>query len=427
MLASSLLAVRWKRAGRELCHPVWPGVPLSLERPARPTEVLWRGPRRALTLLGSIDYGPSLVQRLVSRLDERYVPGAAVCGSRADSHAPPQCDDHEQMPSKTPRTPRQRRARLILLLAVAGLLLLGAALLLQRRTPPRCARLLPESQAIVYFDLRPLRAATHFDQRPVAHDPAYQRFIEATGINFERDLDEAAFALHRTADPLGPNGPVAYSEVFAGRFDADRLTRYLAGVAAAEESYAGGTIYAMPSAGRTVRVALLGSRLVAISNAPTAEQIHSILDRDRSSLLPFGGSSLLLNHYKEVPLLSLAWGIGEIGLPFADHGRLSLMGLVLPMRLDTTFIASLRWTGSLRLRLEQIALSERAAAAAAGTLQSLIHVGQVAENNLPGSLVDENVRALLNSATVANFDNRAVVNATLPEHFFEKLMAAPRP
>ena len=329
------------------------------------------------------------------------------------------------MPAETPSTPWRRRPRLLLALIAIGLLLLGAALLLRRQLPPECARLLPESQAIVYFNLRPLRAATHFDQHPVAHAPEYQRFIDATGINFERDLDQAAFALNRTADPLGPNGPVAYSEVFSGHFDAARLTLYLTRVAAARESYAGKTIYAIPNAGRTVRVALLGSGLVAISNAPTAEQIHSVLDRHRSSLLLVGGPSLLANHYKDVPLLSLAWGLGELGLPFADHGTLSLMGLVLPMRLDTTFIASLRWTGSLSLRVEQIAPSDGAAGAAAATLQSLIHVGQLAENNLPGSLVDENARALLNSAKVVHYNDRAVVTATLPAHFFEKLMAAP--
>jgi hypothetical protein len=319
----------------------------------------------------------------------------------------------------------RRTLRPTLILAAVGLLLLGIALYLRKQAPPECARLLPESQAILYFNLRPLRAATHFDRRPVPHDPEYQRFIDATGIDFERDLDEAAFALHRTADPLGPNGPVAYSEVFSGSFDAPRLARYLAAASSSQESYAGRTVYSVANAGRTVRVALLGTHMVAVSNTPTAEQMHSILDRYRAWVLPFSGSSLLAAYYKDVPLLSLAWGLGEIALPFTDHGAISVMGLTLPMRLDTTFIASLRWTGSLRLRIEQIAPSEAAATAAAKTIETLVNLGRMAENNLPGSLANENARALLNSATVVHYNDRAVLNATLPAHFFETLMSTP--
>jgi hypothetical protein len=312
----------------------------------------------------------------------------------------------------------------VIFLAVAAVVA-GGLIYLDKQAPPECARLLPESDAVVYFNLRPLRAATHFDQRPVHHDADYQRFIDATGIDFERDLNEAAFALQRQAYPLGPNGPVAYSEVFSGAFDAARLTRYLAGTAAASESYAGATIYSIPNDGRTVRVALLGHQMVAVSNTPTPEQIHAILDRYRTGWLPFSGNSLLAAHYKDVPLLSLAWGLGEIALPFTENGKVSVLGFALPIRLDTTFIASLRWTGALRLRVEQIAPSEKAARAAAATLESVINLGRIAENNLPGPMVDENIRAMLNSATVVQYNDRAVLNATLPARFFEKLMAAP--
>ena len=316
-----------------------------------------------------------------------------------------------------------------LLVIAAAALVVAGVVYFSKQAPPACARLLPESEAMVYFNLRPLRAATHFDRHPVPHDPDYQHFLDATGINFERDLDEAAFALHRSADPLGPNGPVAYSEVFVGHYDRARLERYLEGVAQSREGYAGRTVYSIPSAGRTVRVALLSSGksggMVAVSNTPTSEQMHSILDRNRTSLLPFSGSTLLSEHYRDVPFLSLAWGLGEIGLPFGDHGEFRVMGLTLPWRLDATFVASLRWTGALRLRIEQIAPGEDAASASAASLQALVKIGQLAENNLPGGLANESVRALLNSATVVHYKDRAVLTATLPTHLFEKLVATP--
>src|SRR5471032_2208993 len=119
-----------------------------------------------------------------------------------------------------------KRTKTTVLIVGIIFLLLAGALYLRKKAPPEAARLLPESDGIVYVNLRPLRAATHFDQRPVAHDPDYEQFVDATGIEFERDLEEAAFALHRMADPSGPNGTVAFSEVFVGRFDGKRLVGY---------------------------------------------------------------------------------------------------------------------------------------------------------------------------------------------------------
>jgi hypothetical protein len=198
--------------------------------------------------------------------------------------------------------------RVAIALALVGLAVLLVAGFLRKSSPPRAARLLPESDGIVYIDATPIRAALRFDSHPVKHDPDYQAFIDATGIEFERDLSEAAFALHQMANPLGPNGPVAFSSIFICRFDRERLASYLAGKAQSRESYGGHDIYDIPIDGRTDRVVILDANTVAVSNTPTAEQIHSILDRQRTAFLPFSGNYLLAQHYKEVPLFSLAWG-----------------------------------------------------------------------------------------------------------------------
>ena len=150
--------------------------------------------------------------------------------------------------------------------------------------------------------------------------PEYQQFIDATGIDWERDLDQVAIALHRMPDPNGPNGPVAYSMVLVGKITGKRLNTWLDAHAASRETYAGHTIYSIPSEGRTVRVTQIGYDMVAVSNTPTPEQIHSIVDRHRTAALPFAGSSLLERHYHDVPLLSVAWGVGQIGLPFSERG-----------------------------------------------------------------------------------------------------------
>src|SRR5215469_7299501 len=137
----------------------------------------------------------------------------------------------------------RRSTRYSLLFVLALIVALCVAIVLRKAAPPEAARLLPESDAIVYFNLKPLRLATHFDRNPVKRSPEFQHFVDETGIVPERDLDAAAFALHRMDDPNGPNGPVGYSEVFEGRFDGERLARYLSSIAMAQENYDGHTIY----------------------------------------------------------------------------------------------------------------------------------------------------------------------------------------
>src|SRR5277367_37402 len=214
--------------------------------------------------------------------------------------------------------PSGRWTKIALLAAGLAVLILAGVLYLRKSAPPEAARLLPESDGIVYIDVAPLRAATRFDSHPVKHDPEYQHFVDATGIEFERDLNEAAFALHRMSNPLGPNGPIAFSSIFVGKFDRQRLSSYLEGIAQSKERYAGRDIYNIAIDGRTDRVAILSSDTVAVSNTPTEEQIHSILDRQRSAFLPFSGNSLLSRHYGEVPLFSLAWGIGKLAAGMGD-------------------------------------------------------------------------------------------------------------
>jgi hypothetical protein len=364
----------------------------------------------------------------------------------------------------------RKRTRYSLLLILALLAALVVAVILRRNAPPEVARLLPESDAIVYLNLKPLRSATHFDRSPVLRSPEYQRFVDATGILFERDLDAVALALERRDDPTGPNGPVAYSEVFEGRFDGPRLARYLHSVATAEESYAGHTIYTIPVAyeltpgvsgtgtpeapapptGRPIRllrVTQLGYDTLAASNLPTAEQIHSILDRFRAGASPFSGSSLLEARYRDVPLLSSAWAIGRIGLPFAQNGRISAFGLELPLPDDTTFVASLRFTGALHLRIDALLPTEDDAARSAAALSSLLDLfrsfqklqlstrghnpfgggsdasssstgaagsSSTASSSSTSEAKDLALRQLLDSLKIEQQKDRAVLTATLP-------------
>jgi hypothetical protein len=323
----------------------------------------------------------------------------------------------------------RKRTRYSLLLMLALVAALIVAVWLRKAAPPEVARLLPESDAIVYANLRPLRAATHFDRNQVSRSPDYQHFVDATGIVPERDLDAAAFALHRMDDPNGPNGPVAYSEVFEGRFDGARLAHYLGGIATSQEDYAGHIIFTVPIEGRQLRIAQLGYDTIAASNMPTTEQIHEMLDRYRASASPFSGSSLLAARYRDVPLLSSVWGIGHVGLPFSERGRergrITVFGLELPLPEDTTFVASLRYgVGALHLRVEQFAPSEADAARSTEALSSLVQLIRAIQPKVvaQSDKADADaVRELTTSLKIEQHKDRVLLTASLPVELLKKL------
>jgi hypothetical protein len=307
----------------------------------------------------------------------------------------------------------RKRTLIPLLIVLAVLVALGIAFYLRTKSPPEAARLLPESDAIVYIHLKTVRTMTHFDTTPVQRSGDLQRFIDATGIVPDRDIDDAAFALHRMPNPNGPNGPVAYSEVFVGRFDGHRLGKYLASIATARETYAGREIYSIPIEGRTLRVTQLGYDTIGASNTPTAEQIHSMLDRSRASALGTPGSSLLAARYSEVPLLSQAWGIGHIGLPFAKDGYISILGLQLPLPEDTDLVASLRYSGSVHLCIEEIASDPDAAQHTVETLTTLLNIVRgLGSAEPPRNPADSAMRDVLASITLEHHKDRALLNAS---------------
>ena len=312
----------------------------------------------------------------------------------------------------------RKRTRYSLLVALALVIALAVAVWLRKLAPPEVARLLPESDAIVYVNVKPLRAVTHFDRNPVSRSPEYQHFIDITGIVPERDLDAAAFALHRMDNPKGPNGPVAYSEVFEGRFDGERLAHYLSSIAQSQEQYAGRTVFTVPIEGRTLRIAQLGYDTVAASNMPTTEQIHAMVDRYSAAASPFSGSSLLEARYRDVPLLSTAWGIGHVGLPFSENGMIHIFGLGVPLPEDTTFVASLRPSvTNVHLRVEEFAPTDADAARSTQVLNSLVQILQAIPPKLAAQAEKTDADAmhdLIDSLKVEQHKDRIVVTGNVP-------------
>jgi hypothetical protein len=321
-----------------------------------------------------------------------------------------------------------KRTRRTLLVVAGVVLLLAVAIFLRSKAPPEAARLLPESDGIIYFNLKPVRAFLHYKNfKPPTRDPEYQKFVDDTGVDWERDLDSAALALHRMPDPNGPNGPVAYSMVLTGRLTGKRLNSWLDAHATSREIYAGHTIFNIQSQNRTVRVVQVGYDMLAVSNTPTSEQIHSIIDRHRTAALPFAGSTLLSRHYQEVPLLAVAWGVGQIGLPFSESGSIKFFGLSLPLQADSTIIASatpgLPLANSVRLRVEEIAPDEDKAASQAAAMSTILTLARDVTTQLGDGPENNALRELLKTAQVAQKRNRVVATANLTPNFFNQITA----
>jgi hypothetical protein len=211
--------------------------------------------------------------------------------------------------------------------------------------------------------------------------------------------------------------------VLVGKLTGTRLNAWLDAHANARESYSGHTIYSIPSEGRIVRVAQIGYDMVAVSNYPTPEMIHSMLDRHRSAALPFAGSTLLAEHYHEVPLLSLAWGVGQIGLPFSESGAIRIFGLSLPLEADSTIVASVRWTGALHIRVEEIAPSDEGASSQAAALATLVTMARGFTMPLQENSANRGLKELLKTAQVTQRRNRVVATATLSPAALTELAA----
>ncbi len=318
-----------------------------------------------------------------------------------------------------------KRTRRTLWVVAGVVLLLALAVFLRSKAPPEAARLLPECDGILYFNLKPVRVFLHKDLKPPQRVPEYQEFVDATGIDWERDLDSAAIALHRMQDPNGPNGPVAYSMVLTGKLTGKRLNTWLDAHAANREVYAGHTIYAIPSEGRTVRVVQVGYDMIAASNFPTTEKIHSIIDRHRTAALPFAGSTLLQHHYHDVPLLAVGWGVGQIGLLFSESGAIKVFDLSLPLQDDSTIIASvtpgLPLGNSIHLRVEEIAPDESKAVSQAAALSTIVILARDVTTQLSNDPANNALRELLKTTEVTQKRNRAIATATVSPSLLSRI------
>jgi hypothetical protein len=317
---------------------------------------------------------------------------------------------------------RIRRTFPIVLAVAVVAAAIGLAVELRKLAPPEAARLLPGADAFFYLNLKSARHANSGKELPaVSHDPEYERFIRETGFQFERDLDEAAFAIHYPSRwPGGGTGGTAreprFSEVLEGKFHGERLSDYLRKISQSVENYHSVDIFTIPLQGRSLRVAVLSSDSVAASNHEDPAVIQGIVDRSKRRASPFGGPSLLRQYFKHVQLASLVWivarldpsapGTSALSTVFTKPTTVVISGSVLsPLHLSAD---------SVHLRAEAFSASADDARAIADKLTLFLSLTRSAETSVRTQGSDVDIKALFDSLKVRQEDERAILTASTP-------------
>jgi hypothetical protein len=330
---------------------------------------------------------------------------------------------------------RIRRTLPIVLAVVAVAAAVTFAVQLRKAAPPEPARLLPGADAFVYADFGWARKAN--GGKPlfsgsgdsVTHDPDYERFIQETGFDFERDLDAAAFAIHYPQSwPGGGTGGTApeprFSEVFTGRFDGSRCIAYLKRTAQSVENYNSVDIFTIPLYGRSFRIAILSVDTVAASNHDDPAVIRGMVDRSRRLASPFGGPALLRKYYKRVQLASPVWLVARVE-PSAPG--FESWSSIFPKTADLVISASynplhlpLR-SGVLHLRAEASTGSADDARTITDKANVFLAMFRSAEVSVGSPGTDADLKAVFESLQVRQEGSRAVLSTVLPSGVFRKL------
>lgn len=313
----------------------------------------------------------------------------------------------------------------ILVIAVA----VAIVVFLRKHAPPEAARLLPQGDGFIYLNLKHLRRAGVPEQLPaVSHDPEYEQFIQATGFQFENDLDEVAFAIHY---PTKQQTQTRYSEIFIGKLQGQRLRDYLQKIATSVDNYSSIDIYNIPLQDRVLRVAIIGVDMVAATNLPDPHVMEGIIDRSRKLASPFGGPSLLRKYYKYVPFseryvsfTSLGWSVFRVD-PAAGAAGGGPFGLAFLFTKPAVVVASVRHIGVVGFQAEAITDDEDEARRVTQQVNTFLTLTQSAEANVGKAGPDPDIKQIFKSLKVLQHGDRAVLTATVPSALIQKLLTGP--
>src|SRR6266852_3284613 len=313
---------------------------------------------------------------------------------------------------------RKYRKLLISALLLAIILIVGFFLYHRTSQAPESIRLLPEGDRLVYVNLKPVHLFDLAKSGPVKLEGDYRDFIDQTGIHFERDLDEVAMSRRDT--PGGKD--VESSEIFVGRFDAERLKNYLLKVATGTETYRDHTVFSIPIESHIDRVCILDGARVAVTNIAAPDPMHRIIDHFYD---PSNGPSLLAGYYQDVPMTSVAWLIGRI--PDEPDAIQLPGGLSLGFPANAVAVASLRYNGALLCQADIFAQSEPDARQIVDSANTHLALARTIAQWMGTKGPDSDVKAAFTSIQVRQKEKMAIFTATIPPGILKKIWTEVQP
>lgn len=317
----------------------------------------------------------------------------------------------------------------LLLAIVAGGI--ATVAFLRYRQPPLTVGLLPDSaEAYIYVDLRPIRAVADLKPGTLVQDDEVAAFSRETGITPEHDLDEAAIGV-LPAEPVRPGtsspGAVGsgapdrrFAEIFAGSFDPAKLSDFLRKRATTTDRYDGVEIFVIPREDRTVRVSILDTRIVAITNSTSADPIQRIIDRFHRRQ-PARAPDFVRRNFDHVPLGAIAWAIVRMNSD-PQHGVLPLPGDInVKLPYNTEVTASARVLSSLELRAEARLKDEAAAEKLSNEISTYLTLFRAVQISVGTQGADADVKQLFDDLKLERNGERVIVSAEVPLRFLQKL------
>lgn len=305
-----------------------------------------------------------------------------------------------------------RHRKLLVVIIVLLLVIAAVGFVVYHRIaePARAVLLLPDGNLLLYANLSPMHI---FDIGPMPNqtDPEYQDFIQNTGFHFEKDLDTIAVSFKEIND-RDPEPSV----VLVGHFDQNRLANYLHGRASGTESYKDKSIFVIHHGNDLVRACLLDSTTVALTIMQSADSIHQIIDKSLGS--ESSGPSLM-QYYQYVPFGSLAWVM--LRAPEDVPSKEVVPGVDADFLRNTVSILSVRYTGSIRIKLDIISQSDERAKQVEEAANTLLAFARMGGASISPSGPDKDVKSVFDNIQVQQAGRQTTISAVVPQSFVQKM------
>ena len=152
------------------------------------------------------------------------------------------------------------------------------------------------------------------------------------------------------------------------------------------------------------------------ANVEDAAVIRGLIDRAQTRGMLARGPELVRDFYKDVPVGSLAWALARSkdNLPLPN-------GLEIPVPEGVTWVGSLRFAGALELKAQAIAASDADAQKITESLNTLLAIFHSVQSNSRTQGMDADVKNVFDSLQVTQDHNRAIVRASVPAGFLQKM------